>query len=352
MKKAALLNLLTLIWFAPAFSQFSPGYYALKDVSIIDGISDHPFSHYTIIIHDNTIEEVGPTKEIAIPDSARVFNYPGKFVIPGLIDSHVHLATDPSNEDNRMKAEKDLKDMLLSGITTVRDMAGDARALASLSRDARLDEIVAPDIYYSALMAGPAFFKDPRTHQTTQGGRAGAMPYMLAVTDSTNLVIAIAEAKGTGATGIKLYAELSGELAKKITTEAHRQHMLVWSHANLDQATAIEVVNAGVNVISHAAMVSGWYSGNIPAQLLKPELGKSFWDSIFSTLPIADLINAMLKNNTILDATVLTYKKAGSDVSAPENRRLAWQALYEVGKRFTTRRRKKRNPRLCGNRPG
>ena len=123
---------------------------------------------------------------------------------------------------------------------------------------------------------------------------------------------------------------------KKSRTEAHRQHMLVWSHANLDQATAIEVVNAGVNVISHAAMISGWYSRNIPAQLLKPELGKSFWDSIFSILPIADLINAMLKNNTILDATVLTYKKAGSDVSVPENRRMAWQALYEVGKRFTT----------------
>ena len=151
-------------------------------------------------------------------------------------------------------------------------MAGDARALASLSRDAELDEIISPDIYYAALMAGPAFFKDPRTHQTTQGGIAGDMPYMKAVSDSTDLRIAVAEAKGSGATAIKLYAELTGSLAKKITEEAHRQNMLVWSHANLDYASPLEVINAGVNSISHAAMISNWNSRNVPPACLKPGL--------------------------------------------------------------------------------
>jgi imidazolonepropionase-like amidohydrolase len=43
----------------------------------------------------------------------------------------------------------------------------------------------------------------------------------------------------------------------------------------------------------------------------------------------------MKSNKTILDATVLTYKEAGADTSMPEKRRLAWQASYEIGKRFT-----------------
>jgi imidazolonepropionase-like amidohydrolase len=335
MSKQILLLILVIFYFLPSFSQFSPGYYALKDVSVIDGISNNVKSHYTIVIHNNRIEALGPVKDISIPDSVTVFYYPGKYVIPGLIDSHVHLATDPSNDDSRSRAEKDLKDMLLSGITSVRDMAGDARALASLSRDAGLDEIKSPDIYYAALMAGPAFFIDPRTHQTTQGGIAGEMPYMKAVTDSTDLRIAVAEAKGTGATAIKLYAELSGELAKKITKEAHLQHMLVWSHANLDKASALEVINAGVNSISHAAMVSGWNSGTVPEECLKPGLGGIFWDSVFKSLPVTDLIIAMQANNTMLDATILTYKEAGLDKSIPENRRLAWMAMYEIGKRFT-----------------
>jgi imidazolonepropionase-like amidohydrolase len=335
MRKQILLLIAAIFCFLRSVSQFSPGYYALKDVSVIDGISDHVKTHYTIVIRNNHIEAIGPVKEIAIPDSVTVFYYPGKYVIPGLIDSHVHMATEPTKEDNRMRAEKDLKEMLFSGITSVRDMAGDARALASLSRDAGLDEIMSPDIYYAALMAGPAFFKDPRTHQTTQGGIAGEMPYMKAVTDSTDLRVAVAEAKGTGATAIKLYADLSGELAKKITTEAHLQQILVWSHANLDQASALEVINAGVNSISHAAMVSGWNSRNLPRECLKPGLNKIFWDSVFNSLPVLDLIKAMQANKTLLDATILTYQEAGADTSLPVNRQLAWKAMYEMGKRFT-----------------
>jgi imidazolonepropionase-like amidohydrolase len=348
MKRQGLFLLLVIFHIVPAFSQFSTGYYALKDVSVIDGISDHAFSHYTVIIRNDIIEKVGPVKEIPIPDSAAVLNYSGKFLMPGLIDTHVHLATDPTKEDSRIRTEKDLKEMLLSGITSVRDMAGDARALASLSRDAGLDEILSPDIYYSALMAGPAFFNDPRTHQSSQGGIAGAMPYMQAVTDSTDLTIAVAEAKGTGATGIKLYAELSGSLAKKITTEAHRQHMLVWSHANLDEASPLEVVNAGVNSISHAAMIAGWNSRNVPAACLKPGLNKIFWDSIFTSLRVNVLVSAMLAHKTILDATTLTFQEAGTDTSLPEKRRLAWLAMYEMGKRFTQLAMKKGIPVCAG----
>jgi imidazolonepropionase-like amidohydrolase len=334
MKKSVVLLLLLISISMSSFCQFSPGYYALKDVSVIDGFSKNVLNHYTIIIRNKFIEAVGPVKEITIPDSAVIFYYPGKYVMPGLIDTHVHLATDPSNNDNRKRAEKDLKEMLLSGITSVRDMAGDARALASLSRDAGLDEIMSPDIYYAALMAGPSFFKDPRTHQTTQGGIAGEMPYMKEVTDSTDLPIAVAEAKGSGATAIKLYAELTGALAKKITDEAHRQHMLVWSHANLDEASPLEVVNAGVNSISHASMISGWNSRTVPAVYLKAGLNKTFWDSVFRSFPTADLIKAMQKNKTILDATLLTFKEAGTDISLSDNRRLAWFAMYEIGKRF------------------
>lgn len=335
MRKKILLLLTAVFYSLRTLCQFSPGYYALKDVSVIDGISDHVKIHYTIIIRNSHIEDIGPVKDISIPDSVTVFHYTGKYVIPGLIDSHVHLATDPTKEDNRTRAEKDLKEMLLSGITSVRDMAGDARALASLSRDADLDQIISPDIYYAALMAGPSFFKDERTHLATQGGIAGEMPYMKAVTDSTDLRIAVAEARGTGATAIKLYAELSGKLAKKITTEAHLQHMLVWSHANLDQASALDVINAGVNSMSHASMVSGWNSRNVPAACLKTDLSKIFWDSLFNSLPVLELIKAMQTNKTLLDATVLTYHEAASDMSLPLNRQLAWKAMYEMGKRFT-----------------
>ena len=79
---------------------------------------------------------------------------------------------------------------------------------------------------------------------------------MRAITDTTDIHQAVAEARGTGATAIKLYAELSGELARRITTEAHAQGLLVWAHAALRPARPIEVVEAGVDAVSHASLVA------------------------------------------------------------------------------------------------
>ena len=333
-KKIALLYLIS--FFAlTSFSQFSPGSFALKDVNIINGISNEVLNHYTIIIRNDKIVAVGPVNKISIPDSVVVFNYSGNYVIPGLIDTHVHMATEPSNEDNRARAEKDLHDMLMTGITTVRDMAGDARELASLSRDALVGDIISPDIYYTALMAGPSFFKDPRTHQSSQGGVPGEMSYMRGVTDSTNLELAVAEAKGTGATAIKLYAQLSGELAKKITTEAHKQHLLVWSHADLTIASPKEVIAAGVNSISHAGMLARWPSQKIPDEWKRPGLTENFWDSTFKTLPVNEYINSMLANKTILDATLLVYKNRLEDPSLPDAAKANTIVQWNIAKRFT-----------------
>lgn len=102
-------------------------------------------------------------------DLYRCFSYSqlkGKYLLPDLIDTHVHLGTDPTGTDNRAHTLSVLEHMLFSGINTVRDMAGD---------------LISPDIYYSALMAGPVFFKAPGTASATIGGVVGKMPYMLTV---------------------------------------------------------------------------------------------------------------------------------------------------------------------------
>jgi imidazolonepropionase-like amidohydrolase len=335
MKKQLLSLLLLSSFFSTAIAQFSPGYYALKDVNVVDVVSKQLLNHYTVIIRNNQITAVGPVATTTIPDSATVFNYPGKWLIPGLIDTHVHLATEPSDEDNRARAEKDLHDMLMKGITSVRDMAGDVRELASLKRDAKLGDILSPDIYYVALMAGPSFFSDPRTHSSAAGAVAGEVPFMRAITDATNLELAVAEAKGTGATAIKLYAQLDGALAKKITTEAHKQGFPVWSHADLTIASPLEVINAGVNSISHAGMLARWPSKRIPAEWRKPGLTDAFWDDAFKTLPAKEYVDAMLANGTILDPTLLVYKSRIDDKTVPDSLKTNTIVQWNIAKRFT-----------------
>ncbi|MBN9350737.1 MAG: amidohydrolase family protein [Chitinophagaceae bacterium] len=308
------------------FSQVSLDNTALTGVSIIDANHKTPLANQTVLISGNKIIKIFTDGTQRIPDSFAILQLNGKFLLPGLMDSHVHMATDPSGVDNRQNTLKVLKEMLHSGITTVRDMAGDARTLAGLSRDALVGDIQSPDIYYSALMAGPQFFKDPRTIATTRGAKSGDMSYMRAVTDSTNMPLAIAEAVGTGASGIKLYADLTSELVDKITAEAHKQGLIVWGHAWVQQARPSDLVKAGVNSISHAPLVFYEKYSSVSSFPKRYRHNKEFWD--MKGINLAPLFQLMKQHNTILDATLITYKRmAGRDTSM--------KYAYETGREIT-----------------
>ncbi len=299
---------------------------ALKGITIIDAHHHHPYPGQTVIIQNKIITDIFADNARKIPDSATVFNLAGKFLIPGLIDTHVHLATDPSGADSRQKTLGTLQSMLLSGVTTVRDMAGDARTLASLARDAKAGDIPSPDIFYSALMAGPVFFTDPRTQTSTVGGIAGAMPYMMAVSDSTDLKIAVAEAKGTGASGIKLYKNLSAPMVDRILTEAKKQQMPVWAHAYLFPAKPSELVTAGVGSLSHSPLLIYEKMDKIPASWKGKQHTEQFWKD---SLPdLSSLFKLMVQRHVILDATMLTYKKWTEEDST-----MSYE--YEITKRLT-----------------
>jgi len=319
-----------LICLIPCFSyaQLKPRLLVLNDASIIDDGRPVPATHQTVIILDGRITKIFPTGTMSYPDSAVVINLTGKYLLPGLIDSHVHMATDPGGVDNRSHTLEVLKQMLYSGITTVRDMAGDARVLAGLSRDANEGDIISPGVYYSALMAGPPFFSDPRTQASTKGGTAGNMPYMKAIADTTNIPLAIAEAKGSGASGIKLYANLSGPLAAKIIAEAKRQNIPVWAHAWLQGAKPSDLVNAGCISISHAPLLIHEKVDKTPDLWKKNRHDAAFWDS--AVPPLDELFKQMKQRHVVLDATLLTYKKwAASDTA------MQWD--YEIAKRITAR---------------
>ncbi|MEO8635612.1 MAG: amidohydrolase family protein [Gemmatimonadales bacterium] len=277
---------------------------ALVGVTVIDGTGRPAVPRQTVLVQGERIVAIFPTGSRPLSPEVTTLDLTGRFLIPGLIDTHVHLATDPSGEDSRPRAERRLRKALLGGITAVRDMAGDVRSLASLKRDALLAEIPSPDIYYSALFAGPAFFADPRTHDATRGTIAGGEPWMRAITDTTDIHQAVAEARGTGATAIKLYADLSGELARRVTVEAHAQHMPVWAHAALRPATPMEVVNAGVDVVSHASLVARAMDSTHRATALHTSadaalnLNDTGLDAVF---------RAMLQHHTVFEPTLLVF---------------------------------------------
>jgi imidazolonepropionase-like amidohydrolase len=274
-----------------------------RGATIIDVVAGVARPGAAILVRGEDIERVAATGQIIPPPGAKVVEVTGLYVTPGLINTHEHLSTPP----NRVFAEAMMRRDLYGGVTAVRDMADDLRQVADLARAARVGEIPGPDIYYAALMAGPAFFDDPRSHATTAGAVAGAAPWMQAITSATDLPLAVARAAGTGATAIKIYADLPGERVSAITREAHRQRMLVWAHAAVFPASPAEVLDAGVDSVSHVCMLAYQASAAMPgAYHPRPPVDEALFQPGDNPV-VGRLFATMRGKSVILDATLSVY---------------------------------------------
>jgi len=279
---------------------------ALTHATVIDGTGAAPMADSMVLIRGGRIAAVYPAGSRPVPNGARVEDLTGKWVIPGLIDAHVHL---PSGNGEVERYRGLLSRLLLDGVTGLRDMAGDARVLAYLAREARLDAPGWPNIYYSALMAGPAFFhEDSRVPDASRGVMLGGAPWMRAVDETTDIRMAVAEAKATGATGVKLYADLPAALVKKIAAEAHRQGLLVWTHATVFPAKPSDAVAAGATTVSHTAYLVWEAAPHVPADYHSRAFG-DFTHIQPDDPKIVALLDQMREHGTILDATLRVFQQ-------------------------------------------
>jgi imidazolonepropionase-like amidohydrolase len=275
---------------------------------LIDGTGGPIRRDMAVVVDGETIRQVLPSRAFRLSAwrGARIVDLKGRYILPGLIDSHEHLATPPDRKLALAMMRRDL----YGGITAVRDMADDLREVRVLARKARTGEIAGPDIYYAALMAGPSFFDDPRTHAAAQGVTAGKVPWMQAIDAGTDIGHAVTMARATGATAIKIYANLPANLVRRITAEAHRQGMLVWAHAMVFPATPAEVIGAGVDSVSHVCYLAfqasdrrpASYQDRFPVDYAKFEGGDNE--------VMAGLFREMRRRGIILDATDRVYEAA------------------------------------------
>jgi len=299
-----ILPLVLCLFALPALAA-APKPLLLTHVGLIDGTGSPVRRDMTIEITGKRITAVYPDGSRAAPKDAKVRDLGGKYVIPGLIDAHVHI-TDAEPDIAHYRTF--LHALLLGGVTGIRDMAGDDRLLQYLAEQANSDAFASPDIFYVALMAGPSFFKeDVRAQAASKGEPLGFAPWMQAITAKTDIPLAVAEAKGTGATGIKLYANLPAALVKAITAEAHRQGLRVWTHATIFPAKPSDAVDAGVETISHSPYLVWEAAPNVPDDYKMRAMGD--FEHVKPDAPqVLALFDAMKKRGTILDATLLVFK--------------------------------------------
>lgn len=238
-----------------------PDSFVLIADALIDGYSDEPIAQPRIVVEAGRVVRIDSGSSGRIP-AGLLYDYRGCCVVPGLVDSHVHLAMRPELTSEQIvefiesaSDEQLLETMranahaaLASGVTTVRD-CGSPRRTGVLVRDGA-DSRVLPRILVSGRPV------------TTEKGHCHWMG--LVTRSSNDVAAAVRELDEEGVDFVKVMAtggmmtptsdpygaQFDPVVLSRLVAEAHARHKLVSAHV-LSSAGVRAAFEAGVDTIEH-----------------------------------------------------------------------------------------------------
>jgi imidazolonepropionase-like amidohydrolase len=287
---------------------------AIRDVTVISATGAPPLPGATVILRGTQIRTVGRSRETRIPSGATIIEGRGKYLIPGLIDTHVHIAS----EAGRPTMDLSLALELAHGVTGMRDAsaAGRERAMVALRVQIDSGNVLGPRLYVS----GSA------TPQNM--GRYGA----------SGFADLIQQLKAVGVDGIKL-RNLTSAQADTAIAAARAAGLPAYGHtygltADVGDFT-LRAVKAGAAGVMHVGGIG-------PAATIKPrEIAATgewrYWVENFAHWVDASapeeerLLRTMIAHRTWLEPTLTTEAFTLHDEwyrGRPETR-LIWWSTYD-----------------------
>jgi imidazolonepropionase-like amidohydrolase len=228
---------------------------ALVGASLVDVVRGTIVPNAVVIVSGDKITSAGPATSTPIPDAARVVNLEGQWLVPGLINTHVHLASalpgaspaDDTNADIVLRMTRAARLALESGVTTVRIVGSQGGTDFALKRAINLGYVPGPRIESSGEVLVPT------------GGHGNRE-----VNGSAEFADATRDQIKGGATWIKIsisggLADIQGDIGsspmstdelKAVLDAAHRNNIKVTAH-NGSPSAADEALALGIDGFEH-----------------------------------------------------------------------------------------------------
>ena len=312
---------------------------------LLDRPGQPPRGASTIVVRDGRVVEI--RDGFATPDTgAKLVDLKDRFVLPGLIDLHVHLwgiGGDPmrarllaltnSEGDDLMQALVNARTTLMAGFTTVRDLGADSpRGIRALRDAIARGDVAGPTIVNAGRMISVSGGHGDGTNGLAETFADAVHAHQTNVCDGPDdCRRAVREQVGLGAQVIKFAAtggvlsNVSGGLGRAMTPEemraivetAHALGRKVAAHSHASEGTKA-ALEAGVDTIEH-----GTYLDDATIALFKQ---KGAWLVPTEIAPVAALAQA--RAGALPPATIPKAEAAAAAMR--ENHRRAYAAGVKV----------------------
>jgi len=163
---------------------------------------EHVLSDQTVLVEGETIARLGPTQSIKLHPGTRRIDGHGMYLIPGLMDAHVHL-----------ESQTEFPLYLANGVTTVFNLDGRPAHLL-WRRQVAKGEVLGPTIFST----GPIFHQKRSPEEDVK---------------------LVDEQAVAGYDGIKIYNEVSKEEYPALIREAKRKNLLLMGHVAREPGFAL-----------------------------------------------------------------------------------------------------------------
>jgi len=287
----ASLVVLVLIATLPAAPTNQSPVTVISGGTLIDGTGGKPLDNAVVVIRGNKIVAVGKRGAVSIPKGARIITADHKFILPGLIDIHVHYA------------EWHGELHLVHGVTTVKDTGNPVEWLEALSIAISSGRAVGPRLFYTGnSLTSPKPIRDHHIGlESPEMGR-----------------LAVRILHEHGAVAAKVHQQISAELMRAVADEAHRLHMPLTGH--LRRIGAREAALSGIDALEHATGIPR--SAGTEPSLLKTTDPENelvgYYDDLNEAAQMkeenfAPLIKLLVEKKVAIVPTLITWFRVASD---------------------------------------
>ena len=233
---------------------------------LIDGTGNHPIDYPVVVVYNGKIFQAGEESDVDIPRGYDIeeFDFIDGTILPGLVDSHVHLALGTRGSYEEMMLESNglqlitgivnARIALEAGITTIKEAGARDKVALDLREGWRMGLFEAPRLLVSGRpLTAPGGHFHFCNNNEAQGVDQIRNRVRQFVKERVDLIKIMASGGGTKGTDNSLASYTEEEL-KAAVDEAHKNGLTTFAHCEAYESVG-NAARAGVDVLEHCGFI-------------------------------------------------------------------------------------------------